>query len=250
MHTCRITGPVGTPLLSWLHTLLLQPQHKLQRLMAGFTDDFSAEPCGPYSGSSTSTCYGSLKSRICNQPPLSPPLQQQQQQQQQGSADTRAAAAAASPEPMEVEEQLPAAANAAATATTVAEQGCNTKSTAAAAAGARALDVLRVASLQALAAYNALAVCIFQQKLHAVIWLLQQLQQDSSAAAASLQESSLLAGNSSSSSSSSVAGGPSAQQVLVAQQRIAWAGLITGQQVPLLLLAHLTGNAAVVQVRT
>ncbi|WIA15464.1 hypothetical protein OEZ85_002105 [Tetradesmus obliquus] len=29
-----IAGPVGLPLLSWLHTLLLQPQHKLLRLLA------------------------------------------------------------------------------------------------------------------------------------------------------------------------------------------------------------------------
>jgi hypothetical protein len=165
----------------------------------------------------------------------------QQQQQQQECQDADAAGAAAdcsaeqfSPAPMEVEEPQPPAAAAA------AEPGSE-KAASATATAAGAVDVLRVASLRALAAYNALAVCISQQKLHALAWLLQQLQQDNVAATAA-------AAAGSGSSSTSAATGPSVQQVLVAQQRIAWAGLVTGQQVPLLLLAHLPGNARVIQV--
>jgi hypothetical protein len=223
---CRIAGPVGLPLLSWLHSLLLQPQHKLLRLLAAYSEEVSTDNIGHCSGKTRSGYH------------------HQQQQQQQGEAVAAAAVAecspdCCSPEPMEIEEQSPTAAAAA------AESGSQ-KATAAAAVATGAFDALRASSLRALAAYNALAVSITQQKVQALTWLLQQLQDSKktpAAAAAACGQSAT-----SSSSSSKVAAGPGVQQVLVAQQRIAWAGLLSGHQVPLLLLAHMTGNAQVVQV--
>jgi hypothetical protein len=84
---------------------------------------------------------------------------------------------------------------------------------------------VKLAAVRVYAAYALLAVAIKQRRPLVVGWLLAELRQRAG-----------LAG-----------GHCTAEAVLVAQQRVAWSGMLPDFQLPLLVLADGMGNAEIIQ---
>lgn len=199
--------------LHWLHTLLLQPDSQLGRLWS------STDSVGGNGNSSRGDSRSSIIESILGVGPGefdSVVLQQLQQQLLQPGSDM-SMILSNDFKPWLSAEARPGAAIA--SSSTAAEA-------AAAAAVSASMQSVQLAAVRACAAYALLVVAVKQQRLPVVRWLLGRLQQ---------QRSWLENGHC------------TAEAVLVAQQRVAWSGMLPGFHPPLLALAAAVGSDTIVK---
>jgi hypothetical protein len=205
---CRV-AEAGSIVLHWLHTLLLEPDSQLELLLTAAAS--STHSCTSTGGSGIGSANDSGSSVTLPAPVLQPDSAMSVLQ----SADLEPWLPADPPPGMWKPEQV------------WPGQSSSTVSGVAAGAVAAADDMLpiKLAAVRAHAAYALLAVAIKQQRPLVVGWLLAELRQRAE-----------LAG-----------GHCPAQAVLVAQQRVAWSGMLPAFQLPLLVLAHGVGNAETIK---
>lgn len=209
---CRRVAQGGSLVLHWLHTLLLQPDSQLSLFGNGTQSVGGNESNGRWDSSIIESILAAGAGEFDTKG-----LQQLQQQLLEPGSDLSVIMS------NDLKTWLPA---------NPQPKGANqTGSTASeAAAGAAAVSdnmlSVRLAAVRARAAYALLVVAVKQKQPLVVRWLLARLRQ---------QRSWLGQGHC------------TAEAVLVAQQRIAWSGMLPGFHPPLLALATAVGNKLIAE---